>query len=238
DVVASDKGSHNVTTLHVFLFHPNRDEFVRRHERCPIWRNPLPGSCRGVRGLCSFLPESHEKREDYTELRLLMRPAASGRELVTMRWGIVTAWKRGSAPLLINARAVTAATKPTFRKALQQRRCLIPAMGFYEWRKEGRQKQPYLFRLADGGLFAFAGLWEVGRDKDGNEAEACAILTTEANELVRPAHDRMPVILDPRHYAEWLDPALTDPSVFADWLRPYPTDLMTAHPLSPAVTNT
>jgi putative SOS response-associated peptidase YedK len=87
------------------------------------------------------------------------------------------------------------------------------------------------------GLFAFAGLWEVGRDKDGNEAEACAILTTEANELVRPAHDRMPVILDPRHYAEWLDPALTDPSVFADWLRPYPADSMTAYPVSSAVNN-
>jgi putative SOS response-associated peptidase YedK len=154
---------------------------------------------------------------------------------VAMRWGIVPAWKHGSAPLLINARSETAATKPTFRKALQSRRCLIPATGFYEWRKTGRQKQPYLFRLADGGLFAFAGLWEVGRNHDGNEAEACAILTTEANDLVRPAHDRMPVILDPSRYAEWLDPTLTDPSVFADWLRPYPADAMTAYPVSPLV---
>jgi putative SOS response-associated peptidase YedK len=167
----------------------------------------------------------------------VVRPAATGRELVAMRWGITPTWKRGSAPLLINARAETAATKPTFRKTLRERRCLIPATAFFEWRKEGRQKQPYLFRLAGGGLFAFAGLWEVGRDRDGNEAEACAILTTEANELVRPAHDRMPVILDPRYYAEWLDPSLTDPAHFADWMRPFPADAMTAYPVSSAVNN-
>jgi putative SOS response-associated peptidase YedK len=167
----------------------------------------------------------------------VVRPAASGRELVAMRWGIVPAWNRGSSMLLINARSETAATKPTFKKALQQRRCLIPATGFYEWRKEGRQKQPYLFRLADGGLFAFAGLWEIGRDKDGKEAEACAILTTEANELVRPAHDRMPVILDPQHYAGWLDPSRTDPAQFAEWLRPYPASAMMAYPVSPLVNN-
>jgi putative SOS response-associated peptidase YedK len=167
----------------------------------------------------------------------VVRPAASGRELVAMRWGIVPVWSRTGGPPLINARSETAATKPTFKKALQQRRCLIPATGFYEWRKEGRQKQPYLFRLAAGGLFAFAGLWEIGRDKDGEKVEACAILTTETNDLVQPAHDRMPVILDPRHYAEWLDPALTDSSVFAEWLRPYPADAMTAYPVSSAVNN-
>jgi putative SOS response-associated peptidase YedK len=167
----------------------------------------------------------------------VVRPAASGRELVLLRWGIVPAWNRASSMLLINARSETAATKPAFKKALQQRRCLIPATGFYEWKKEGRQKQPYLFRLADGGLFAFAGLWEMGRDKDGKEAEACAILTTEANELVRPAHDRMPVILDPQHYAGWLDPSLTDPAQFAEWLRPYPASAMMAYPVSPLVNN-
>jgi putative SOS response-associated peptidase YedK len=86
-------------------------------------------------------------------------------------------------------------------------------------------------------LFAFAGLWETCRDRDGNEVEACAILTTEPNELVRPAHDRMPVILDPRHYAGWLDPSLTDPALFADWLRPYPADAMMAYPVSPLVNN-
>src|SRR5262249_56847369 len=121
--------------------------------------------------------------------------------------GCAPAWNEVSSPLLINPRAETAATKPPFRKARQSRRCLIPATGFYEWQKTGRQKQPLLFRRAGGGLFAFAGLWETSRDRDGKELEVCAILTTEANELVRPAHDRMPVILDPRHYADWFDPS-------------------------------
>jgi putative SOS response-associated peptidase YedK len=103
--------------------------------------------------------------------------------------------------------------------------------------KTGRQKQPLLFRLADAGLFAFAGIWDAGHGPDGKEAEACALLTTEANELVRPAHDRMPVILDPRHYAEWLDPSLTDPTRFAECLRPFPVDAMTAYPVSPLVNN-
>jgi putative SOS response-associated peptidase YedK len=152
-----------------------------------------------------------------------------------MRWGIVPAWKHGSSQFLINARAETAADKPTFRKLLQKRRCLIPAIGFYEWKKTGSSKQPFLFRLRDGGLFAFAGLWQTGRDRDGKEEEACLILTTEPNELVRPAHDRMPVILDPQHYAGWLDPNLADPALFGDWLRPYPADAMTAYPVSPLV---
>jgi putative SOS response-associated peptidase YedK len=146
-----------------------------------------------------------------------------------------TSWAHGPSRPVINARAETAADKPTFRKALRQRRCLIPATGFYEWVRSGRSKQPFLFRLQDGGLAAFAGLWEAGRDPDGKEDEACAILTTEANELVRTAHDRMPVILDPRHYAAWLDPGLTDTTLFADWLRPFSSDAMEAFPVSDLV---
>ncbi len=165
----------------------------------------------------------------------VVRPAASGRELSLMRWGIVPAWARGSSQLLLNARAETAADKPTFRQALQKRRCLIPATGFYEWMKTESRKQPFLFRLRDGGLFAFAGLWEVGRDRDGKAAEACALLTTEANELVRPAHNRMPVILDPRHYAEWLDSGLADVEAFRPLLRPFSSDAMEAFPVSDLV---
>jgi putative SOS response-associated peptidase YedK len=101
--------------------------------------------------------------------------------------------------------------------------------------RSGRSKQPFLFRLRDGGLFACAGLWEVGRDRDGNEVEACAILTTEANELVGPAHDRMPVILDPRHYAEWLGPGLADVEAFLLWFRPYSSEAMEAFPVSALV---
>jgi putative SOS response-associated peptidase YedK len=123
----------------------------------------------------------------------------------------------------------------TFREALQSRRCLLPATGFYEWVRSGRSKQPFLFQLQDGGLFAFAGLWEVGRDRDGNEVEACALLTTEANELVRPTHDRMPVILDPRHYTDWLDPGLAEVDVFRPWLRPFSSEAMEAFPVSDPV---
>jgi putative SOS response-associated peptidase YedK len=148
-----------------------------------------------------------------------VRADADGRRsLATLRWGLIAPWAKDAKHAAINARAETAADKPTFRHAFRKRRCLIPADAFYEWQKVGRHKQPYLFKLRDGEPFAFAGIWEAWNGPDGEALESCAILTTEANELVRSVHERMPVILDPRHYAEWLDPGLTDPALFADWL--------------------
>ena len=134
----------------------------------------------------------------------------------------------------INARAETAADKPTFRSAMRKRRCLVPAYGFYEWLRQGKAKQPFCFRLLDDRPFAFAGLWERWEGPVGS-VETCCILTTEANELVRPAHDRMAVMLDRTNFDQWLDPAEQDAEGLAWMLRPYRADAMRAYPVSPLV---
>jgi putative SOS response-associated peptidase YedK len=133
---------------------------------------------------------------------------------------------------LLNARAETVAEKPSFRSAFKQRRCLIPASGYYEWEKRGTgRKQPHFIRPRDGGLFAFAGLWERWHDPRGEVVETSTILTTEANELMRPLHDRMPVILDPAVDALWLDAGAAADTLHA-LLVPYPGEKMEAFPVS------
>src|SRR5437667_6400831 len=138
----------------------------------------------------------------------------SGRELALLRWGLIPSWadnpKIGSS--LINARADTVATKPAFRTALKKRRCLIPADGFYEWQAIPGQKtkQPFLIGVRDAPVFAFAGLWEHWTAPDGQPLETCTIITTDANELMQPVHNRMPVILDPSDYEHWLDRSRQD----------------------------
>jgi putative SOS response-associated peptidase YedK len=125
------------------------------------------------------------------------------RELATLRWGLPPSWP-GAPPALINARSETAADKPAFRDSFRKRRCLVPASGFYEWQKRpGGRKQPFLFRRADNAPIAVAGLWDGG---------ACALLTTAADVVVAPVHDRMPLILAQADFARWLDPdtALAD----------------------------
>lgn len=102
------------------------------------------------------------------------------------------------------ARSETAAEKPAFRQAFKQRRCIIPADGFYEWQRRGEGKQPFFFRMRDDRLFGFVGLWERWQGEGGEVINSCAILTTEANEVLRPVHDRMPVILHPDDYGLWL----------------------------------
>jgi putative SOS response-associated peptidase YedK len=162
-----------------------------------------------------------------------------GRELVRLRWGLVPPWAAdpGAGPPLINARAETAAAKPSFRSAFRQRRCLVPADGFYEWVGRAGKRQPIHFRLRDGRPFAFAGLWERWQAPGGPAVESCAVLTTAANHLVRPVHDRMPVILEPTGYEAWLDPAVRDPAALAVWLRPFPAEAMTACPVGSWVSN-
>jgi putative SOS response-associated peptidase YedK len=161
----------------------------------------------------------------------VVRYTDDGRELTLMRWGLIPSWSKDpkSGPLLINARSETAAEKPAFRSAFKTRRCLIPADGFYEWKKAGNKKQPYYFRLTDGQPFAFAGLWEKWQ-----VIESCTILTTEANELAAQMHDRMPVILSPNDYAEWLDPLAKEPGKL---LTPFPASEMSAIPVNPIVNN-
>ena len=171
----------------------------------------------------------------------VVRAGASRRDLALLRWGLVPTWSReprGRA-LLINARADTLGTKPSFREAFERRRCLIPADGFYEWKglAGARRKEPHLIRMADGGLFALAGLWEPPHPGDPESRGSCAIVTTEPNALLREIHDRMPAILPPGAWADWLDPTLRDASRVAPLLGPYPADKMTVIRVGPTVNN-
>ena len=121
-----------------------------------------------------------------------------------------------------------------FRDAFRSRRCLVPADGFYEWKRQNRSKQPYYIRLNDGRPFAFAGMWQRWQRAE-TLIDSCTILTTDANELVAALHDRMPVILDPQQFEQWLDPAVDDPEILSPLLAPYPADRMTAYPVSRVV---
>lgn len=160
------------------------------------------------------------------------------REFTLMRWGLIPAWAKDPAigNTLINARAETAADKPSFRAAFKRRRCLIPADGFYEWQKLEGRKQPYFIGLPDRQAFGFAGLWEHWEGADGSAVDTCTILTTTANERVRFLHDRMPVILHRPDYAGWLDPK-TPPDFLLHLLRPYPAEDMIAYAVSTLVSN-
>ena len=138
---------------------------------------------------------------------------------------------------MINARAETAATKPAFRSAFRERRCLIPADGFYEWKKLGsRRKQPYCIVTNDGTPLALAGLWERW-GRRGESIESCTILTTEANELLAGMHDRMPVVLPRDAWDRWLDPDCRDLDELRSLLIPFPAARMEAWPVSPLVNN-
>jgi putative SOS response-associated peptidase YedK len=167
-----------------------------------------------------------------------VRAGAGGRELVLLRWGLVPSWA-GDLSIgqrLLNARAETLTEKPAFRSAFARRRCLVPADGFYEWAAAAGKKQPIHFRLRSGGVFALAGLWERWQPPGGAVVESCSIVTTEANELVRPVHERMPAILDPALFEAWLDPG-RDGKGLLDWLRPLPAEKMAAVPVSRYVSN-
>jgi len=153
------------------------------------------------------------------------------------RWGLIPSWAKDSSigNRMINARAETLAEKPSFRNAFKRRRCLIPADGFYEWRKDSASKTPMYVRLKSGEPFAFAGLWEAWRAPDGKTVLSCAIITTTPNSLMEKIHDRMPVILKPDAYERWIDPAESDPEALGRLLKPYPASHMTAHAVSKLV---
>ncbi len=163
--------------------------------------------------------------------------AAAGRELVWLRWGLIPGWASDPAigHRLINARAESAADKPAFRAAFRRRRCLVVADGYYEWRHSGKARQPYLIAMRDGRPFAFAGLWETWEGPQHSAVESCTILTTSANVLVRPLHDRMPVIVNQEDYDLWLDPSVSATEKLSPLLRPYPSQSMVSHPVSPWV---
>ncbi len=154
-----------------------------------------------------------------------------------MRWGLVPSWAKDPkiGNRMINARSETLTEKPSFRTAFKRRRCLIPADGFYEWKREGKAKKPMLITANPGGLFAFAGLWETWKQPDGSWLLTCAIITTSANEFMTSIHDRMPVILPREAEGAWLDPDSEDVGALSELLLPYPSDRMHAHEVSTLV---
>jgi putative SOS response-associated peptidase YedK len=163
-----------------------------------------------------------------------VQPKTGRRGLASLTWGLVPRDSLGGERGFINARGETAWEKASFREAFARRRCLIPATGFYEWQDTGgKKRQPWLLRLASGRLFGFAGLWEP--PAASGAAPTCTILTTEPNDVARPIHDRMPVILDPADYALWLDPAVTLAAEVRPLLRPFPASAMTAFRVTTAV---
>jgi putative SOS response-associated peptidase YedK len=181
------------------------------------------------------------------------------RRLTDYRWGLVPSWAKDPAVGMraFNARAESLLERPAFRTALAKRRCLVPADAFYEWEKVaagGRvvRRQPWCFTAADGGLLAFAGLWEAWRSPVEEDPQAfapgagwhdhwllsCTVITTAANAVVEPLHDRMPVILQRRDWATWLEPAPLDRGDLSALLQPAPAELLCSYPVSPAVNNT
>src|SRR5579863_4402440 len=168
-------------------------------------------------------------------------PKEPRRELSLVRWGLIPWWAKDSsgAAAMINARSETAATKPAFRDALKLRRCLIPADGSYEWKRNGKEKQPYCFEVNEGQLFAFAGIWESWKDASRKTKpmtiETCSILTTTPNTVTSTVHDRMPVILESDSYDIWLDPGMTKVDVVTDMLKPFDARLMRSFPVSTRV---
>jgi putative SOS response-associated peptidase YedK len=172
-------------------------------------------------------------------LTVRYNPEDGLRHLNALRWGLVPIWAkdRKGAAKLINARSETAATLTTFKDAYAKRRCLIPADGFYEWRViDDKTKEPFAIMPADDPLFAFAGLWERWRDPATKEiVRSCTILTTTANELLRPIHERMPVILDETDWSRWLGESDSTPDELRALLRPYPADRMRTYRITSRV---
>jgi putative SOS response-associated peptidase YedK len=171
----------------------------------------------------------------------VIRPSRDGSagEFVFLRWGLIPSWAKDPkiGYKMINARAETLSEKPAFRVAFKKRRCLIPANGFYEWKREWDGKRPYFIGRKDGGLFAFAGLWERWKGPDEEMIESCVIVTAKANATVAPLHDRMPVIVPPEAYRLWMDTERYGSDEVARLLVPAPEDLLNAYPVSRRVNN-
>lgn len=166
-------------------------------------------------------------------------PQEQARESISLRWGLTPAWAQNDEPAtrMVNARAETLVTKPSFRDAARSRRCVIPASGFYEWQVVEGARRPWVFRRRDERPFGLAGIWEQWTSPDGVAVESCAVITCEPNELMRPIHHRMPAMLDAAACERWLDPGFTDLDRLATLLQPAPANLMTAAPVSTYVSN-
>ena len=161
-------------------------------------------------------------------------PSTPERRFSLARWGLIPSWASDASIgfKTINARAETVTSKPAFRDAFMSRRCLLPADGFFERRRSGKEKQPFHFGMQDDSLFAFAGLWDRWRPPSGTVIESCAILTTTANSLLADIHDRMPVILRQKNYDQWLDPGFRNVKALAEVLMPFDAAQMRSFPVS------
>ena len=170
---------------------------------------------------------------------IAVRVGEQGREWVNLHWGLIPFWAKDAkfGYRTINARAETVDTKPSFRAAFKSRRCLIPGSGFIEWQAVQDGKQPYCIHPKSGPLFAFAGLYEHWESEAGKIIDSCTIIVTEANAVVAPIHDRMPVIIKPEDFATWLDPALQNPTQLKPLLKPYPAEETALYPVSRRVNN-
>ena len=172
---------------------------------------------------------------------VLVLPNDSSMKPDFFNWGLIPSWAKDLSigNRMINARAETLAEKPSFRGPYKYHRCLIPANGFYEWKKRSnsKAKQPYYIHLKNNGIFAFAGLWDEKQTEDGSLLKTCTIITTIPNSLLASIHNRMPVILPEEGYAEWLDPLPKKPVTLQKFLGPYPSDQMTVTPISTYVNN-
>jgi len=159
------------------------------------------------------------------------------RKLTFTHWGLIPGWSDGPGKWkpLINARAETLSEKPSFRACLRTKRCLIPADGFYEWPRSASKGPPVYIRMANGGVFAFAGLWDEWQDREGGLIISSAIITTRPNRLLETVHDRMPVILRPKHFDQWISQHLIPDKEVAQMLRPLSTDDMRMHTVSTKV---
>ena len=169
---------------------------------------------------------------------VLVIPNRRQRVLRPARWGLIPHWATDASTgnRMINARAETLAARPAFRTALERRRCLIPADGFFEWKRDAaRRRAPFYIRRRDGEPFAFAGLWDVWRPDGGEPVASCTIITTDPNDLVAELHDRMPVILPPESYDAWLDPAARHADTLLPLLVPCPSEWLEAYPVSSVV---
>lgn len=183
-----------------------------------------------------------EENEEESEPRYNIAPqqmvqaVTADKRLVRLKWGLIPSWAKDPkiANNLINARAETLQEKPSFRTALAKRRCLIPADGWYEWKKAADGKQPYFFHRRDDALFSFAGLWEAWRSPEGETVNTCTVITTEPNELTAKYHHRMPAILKRSDEKLWLDEAARVPDL-VQLLAPYPADELDIYAVSRAV---
>ena len=166
-------------------------------------------------------------------------PNTGDNTLSMYRWGLIPSWSKDASigERMINARSETLAEKPSFRNAYRRRRCLILADGFFEWKQSPsmKTKQPIYIKLKGAHPFAFAGLWELWSAPDGSEVYSCTIITTQPNSLLEPIHNRMPVILSPKSYNQWLTPNDMLPTQLNELLVSYPADEMIAYPVSKLV---